>query len=383
MLVWLAPLFVFGLVIFVHELGHFLAAKAAGVYTPRFSIGFGPAIVRWRRGETEYRIGILPFGGYVRMASRLDEATAGLEGGGETAPDARASDPDAMVPFGPRPVPEHRWFESKQLGARLAIMLAGVTMNLLLGWVINIGLVKAYERDATTRVNQVLPGRPAAAAGLRPGDSIVAVNGRPVERWDSLVALVGRSTGVPVRLGVLRGASRLEIPVTPAPDSTLDRATGGVLRIGRIGAAPELDPTPVGWGRALRDGTGATVDMATLVVSSLGRIASRASVAELGGPVAIVQASSQAARQGWEVLLYLVSLLSVNLAVFNLLPIPILDGGHILVQLVEAARGRPLTDRAREYVLRFGLAVILLLFLTLTFNDIKRLIVGAAGSGPG
>src|SRR5829696_5900664 len=137
MLSILAPILVFGLVVFVHELGHFLAAKWLGVYAPRFSIGFGPALFRRRRGETEYILAAFPLGGYVRMASRHDETAAALEGGSEEAAKLAASDPrydpNAMIPFGPLPVPEHRWFESKPLPARLYILLAGVTMNILLG----------------------------------------------------------------------------------------------------------------------------------------------------------------------------------------------------------------------------------------------------------
>src|SRR5690242_13644328 len=133
MLAILAPILVFGLVIFVHELGHFLAAKAMGVYAPRFSIGFGPSLFRKRWGETEYILALLPLGGYVRMASRLDEDAAFLEGGAERAPVAtdRDYDPNAMIPFGPQPIPEHRLFESKALPARLLILFAGVTMNVV------------------------------------------------------------------------------------------------------------------------------------------------------------------------------------------------------------------------------------------------------------
>src|ERR687889_2553495 len=163
MLTWLAPLLVFGLVVFVHELGHFLAAKAMGVYAPRFSIGFGPALWRHRWGETEYVLALLPLGGYVRMASREDQATAFLEGGSEepqvsevggnavppmvAGPEnTRDWDPNAMKPFGPKPIPEHRWFESKRLAARLFILIAGVTMNGVLAVVLEIGTVAAYGR---------------------------------------------------------------------------------------------------------------------------------------------------------------------------------------------------------------------------------------------
>jgi membrane-associated protease RseP (regulator of RpoE activity) len=143
---WLAPIIVFGLVVFVHELGHFIAAKLTGVYAPRFSIGFGPSLWKRRFGETEYVLAALPLGGYVRMASREDEATAFLEGGSEnsaTTPGTAKDqyDPDAMIPFGPKPIPEARWFESKPLPARLFIMLAGVTMNALLAYFIYVGLL--------------------------------------------------------------------------------------------------------------------------------------------------------------------------------------------------------------------------------------------------
>lgn len=386
MLIWLAPVFVFGIVVFVHELGHFLAAKAFGVYAPRFSIGFGPAIAHWRRAETEYRIGILPLGGYVRMASRLDEAASSLEGGGEAGPppDGEDFDPNAMVPFGPRPVPENRWFESKSLGARLAIMVAGVTMNVLLGWAINVVLVKNYAREIIPRVSQVVAGKPAAVAGVQVGDSIVSVNGTAVRSWGDLVDRVSALPGRQVQLGLVRRGAPLTVTMTPAPDTATDPATGKVMTVGRVGIGPSVDSSAVPMGRALRDGTRATVGMATLVFTSLRELATRkASVSDLAGPVGIAQASVQAARQGADMIFFLVALLSINLAVFNLLPIPILDGGQIVVQLVEAARGEPLTDHAREIVARIGLAFILLLFLTVTFNDLKRLIVGVAGGHGG
>ncbi|HEX7942843.1 MAG TPA: site-2 protease family protein, partial [Gemmatimonadaceae bacterium] len=138
MLTLAAPILVFGLVIFVHEFGHFVAAKLTGVYAPRFSIGFGPALFRKRHGETEYVLAALPLGGYVRMASRHDAEAALLEGGSEEGsslkPGDPGYDPEAMMPFGPKPIPEHRWFESKSLPARLFIMVAGVVMNVVLAW---------------------------------------------------------------------------------------------------------------------------------------------------------------------------------------------------------------------------------------------------------
>src|SRR3954467_5288979 len=177
MLAILAPILVFGLVIFVHELGHFIAAKAVGVYAPRFSIGFGPSIFKFRRGETEYILAWLPLGGYVRMASRHDAETAFLEGGNEEST-ARAQDdpnydPDAMIPFGPKPVPEHRWFESKPLLARIFIMIAGVVMNAVLAIVVATGLVLRQGQNTLpiTVVGGVhaLPAAPELSQ-LHPGD---------------------------------------------------------------------------------------------------------------------------------------------------------------------------------------------------------------------
>jgi regulator of sigma E protease len=377
MLTWIAPIVVFGLVVFVHELGHFLAAKAFGVYAPRFSIGFGPALVKWRRGETEYKIAAFPLGGYVRMASRLDETSAVLEGG--TEEDAKLPkdyDPNAMIPFGPKPIPENRWFESKSLGARLVIMLAGVTMNLLFGWVINIGIATFYVDHLTTKVSDVVAGKPAQAAGFQKGDSIIAVNGATVTVWDSVYSRISRSAGQPMQFDVIRNGAPVALRVTPA-ETTVTAPDGKKERIGRIGLQASIVTTRAPFGEALKNGTIATEQMATLVFSALKGIATRETkMSELGGPIAIAQSSVQAAQAGINVFFALVALISINLAVFNLLPIPILDGGQIVVQVLESARGRPLSDRTREYVARAGLAFILLLFITVNFNDIRRLIVG-------
>ncbi len=185
MLAILAPVLVFGLVIFVHELGHFIAAKAVGVYAPRFSIGFGPPIFSFRRGETEYVLAWLPLGGYVRMASRHDAEAAFLEGGSEEE-SARAAtdpgyDPNAMIPFGPKPVPENRWFESKPLWARIVIMLAGVTMNTLLAIVVATVLFlqpRAAHRPHDSGRQGLSGGGAPELAQLQPGDTIRAVNGK-------------------------------------------------------------------------------------------------------------------------------------------------------------------------------------------------------------
>jgi regulator of sigma E protease len=469
----LSPIVVFGLVIFVHELGHFLAAKSVGVYTPRFSIGFGPALFRRRRGETEYILAAFPLGGYVRMASRHDEASAFLEGGSEEAarrPEGDSNyDPEAMIPFGPKPVPEHRWFESKPLWARLYILLAGVTMNILLGIVVAIGLAAHFGKvviptrvvgavrpihgqqilapavrpgDTILRVNgrdvqtwthavttiaeskdsvviatnrgvvnvplgespgagsgptvtprdvalamdyrlppvlgELLPGEAAARAGLRAGDSIVSVNGAPVGSWAEMVLMVARSAGEPLQFEVARRGSELRemVTVTPKAMDGVDPVTGERGPVGKIGAFQSdiSSREPVSAGEAVVLGLRTTWFMSTAIVGTVRDLVTRrVSMDQLGGPIAITRASVAAARSGLENFFYLIALLSVNVAILNLLPIPILDGGQVLINVVESARGKPLSAQTREYVLRFGLLFILLLFVLVMFNDIKAL----------
>jgi regulator of sigma E protease len=370
MLSWLAPILVFGLVVLVHEVGHFIAAKLVGVYAPRFSIGFGRALWRHRRGETEYVLGILPLGGYVRMASREDEAMAMIEGGGEhAAPQSKDWDPEAMQPFGPKPVPEHRWFESKPLAARLFIMVAGVAMNIVLALVINISIYATYPRmTATTVVDSVVANRPAQAAGLLSGDSVVAVDGKAVGSWSDLVTRIRSSVGVPLQLEVLRDGAPVVLRVTPV---AVIADSGSAETVGQIGMAPKSVQEPVTPGYAVREGWQTTVRMGGMVIGVVGGLLSgRVSVSQLGGPIAIAKTSVQAAQNGVEVLLGLIAFLSVNVAVLNMLPIPILDGGQILLNVIEAAKGSAFSTRTREYILRAGLLAIALLFALVMFNDL-------------
>jgi regulator of sigma E protease len=372
MLSWLAPVLVFGLVVLVHEVGHFLAAKLVGVYAPRFSIGFGKALWRRRRGETEYVLSLLPLGGYVRMASREDEAMAMIEGGGETAEQHGAEwDPEAMMPFGPKPVPPHRWFESKTLPARLLILIAGVTMNVVLALTINMALVGTNPRlHAVTAIDSVVSGRPASRAGLQRGDSIVAVNGVPAQSWSELQEIIRSSAGTPLRLDVHRGSAQLTITVTP--EMVSDTTDPGARRdVGQIGVLPKSVAEPRTLASAITDGWRLTWSMGGAVINVVGGLLSgKVSVSQLGGPIAIAKSSVQAAQSGWQVLFELIAFLSINVAVLNILPIPILDGGQILINVIEAAKGSAFSARTREYILRAGLLAIALLFALVMFNDL-------------
>ncbi|MGH7664584.1 MAG: RIP metalloprotease RseP [Gemmatimonadaceae bacterium] len=471
------PLFVFGIVVFVHELGHFLAAKLVGVYAPRFSIGFGPALWRRRRGETEYIIAALPLGGYVRMASRDDEATAFLEGGGEEKSAASSGaepgrptsgerdwDPEAMQPFGPQPIPEDRWFESKPLPARLFIMLAGVTMNVVLAIVVMIGVLAFYgERIIPTRVvgavnapvaapqlaerilpgdtvlavdgspvsswtafdeaivrgagstvsiatsrdtvdihvgsasglareelatalvphmppviGRVAPGSPASAAGIVDGDSVVAVGGMRVASWSEMVGVIERSPGERLSVSVVRRDSVRELTLRPESATVVDPMTGEEKIVGRIGVLVTVGFTeraPMEFGEAAAEGWRQSWAMSGAIIALLQDLfTGAASVTNLGGPILIATVSAEAARSGLETLLRLLALLSINIAIFNLLPIPVLDGGQIIINLVEAAKGSAFSRRSRELILRGGLFVIALIFVLIMWNDIARVL---------
>ena len=405
MLTWLAPLLVFGLVVFVHELGHFLAAKAVGVYAPRFSIGFGPALLRKRWGETEYVIAALPLGGYVRMASREDETMALLEGGGEAprhepgtvgandspklasehiAEGLRPEDYDenAMWPFGPKPVPEHRWFESKPLPARLLILIAGVTMNAVLTFTVATGMIAHYGTGYRPAViDSVVAEHPAARAGLQRGDSIVAVGTSPVTRWSEVVELVGGAPGRDITLDVQRAGAPVTVRLRPEPTVEQDIA-GRDVTVGRIGAVgtPTIIRQPVSVVEAATRGWTVTWAMAgTILTVVQGLFNGSVSPSNLGGPIAIAQTSVEAARGGLEQLLQLVAFISINIAIVNLLPIPILDGGQILLNVAESVKGRPFSAVARERIARVGLVAIGLLFVFVMFNDIKRLVITVFG----
>ena len=462
MLTLVAPILVFGLVIFVHELGHFVAAKLVGVYAPRFSIGFGPALFRKRRGETEYVLAVLPLGGYVRMASRHDAEAALLEGGNEESSSLKAGDagydPEAMMPFGPKPIPEHRWFESKSLAARLFIMIAGVVMNVVLAFVVFATLNATYgdqiipsrvigavrvppnvpalsqlqpgdtisvvngqpvrswndiaERISETSgdavlvrtnrgevrvpvganglspsdvvasldfyippvIGDVLPNSPAARAGLRAGDSIVSIGRQPLQRWGQLQERVGASAGVDLPFEVMRNGRLVALTLRPESTTVKDPVTKQSRSVGKIGAvgADVTAREPMSLGNSITAGARQTWVTATKIVEVVqGLVTGGVSPRQLGGPIAITRASVAAAESGLESLFMLIALLSVNVAVLNLLPIPILDGGQILLNIAEAAKGSPFSARTREYILRFGLVAILLIFALSTFNDVR------------
>lgn len=390
-LAWLAPLVVFGLVVFVHELGHFLAAKMMGVYAPVFAFGWGPRLWGFRRGETDYRISWFPVGGFVAMATRDSEGSA-IEG--NTSLEAEGDektiqghqkgfnpvpfDANALKPFGPRAIPRERWIESKSLGAKVFILSAGVIMNALLTLFVSIGSAWHYGRPYLPAVvDSVVAGRPAALGGMLAGDSVIAINGTAVSRWGDVVDRVTPAAGKTLSFDVVhKSGERATLSITPQGVEEKDPDTGAPITVGRVGIATprRVQRETIGLGTSIAEGWSNTVDMATGVVKVVGGLFSgQVSVKELGGPIRIAQVSVAAAKTGLENLVYLLAFLSINIAILNLIPLPLLDGGQIVLRIAEAVKGSEFSPRTQEYIARAGVLVILGTFILVMFNDIKAL----------
>lgn len=445
----LAAVIVLGVVIFVHELGHFLAAKAVGIGVPRFSIGFGsPTPLRFRRGETEYVVSWIPLGGYVKMATAEEDAGSAIEGGDATG------------------FPPHRLFENKPLWARVLVISAGVIMNVLLAWAIYAGvaatgtqlvdpvtrlaavdttglpseaepltrvpfgaeilringdtvtswndvqlrvldpgserlrfdfaggldpaivripgteaeararLAAAMHNLREARIGTVDPGSPAEAAGLAPGDLIVRVDADTVRFWDELTGLIRPRPAQAVVLTVVRGDSAREIPLTTAGVSERDPLSGETVQVGRLGvfvaeALREVEFTPLG---AVAEGwRQMTGGVRLVLVTVRGLVLGQVSPKELGGPIVIGQLSGRMARAGLLPFLNFMAFISINLAVFNLLPIPVLDGGHLVFLALEGVLGRPVPATWRLRLTQAGMLLLMMLVVLVVYNDLLRL----------
>lgn len=352
----LAFALVIGPLVFIHELGHYLAGRRCGVKAEAFSIGFGREIAGWtdRRG-TRWRLALLPLGGYVKFAG--DMSAAGR------------SDPDwLLLP------PEERaqTFQAKSVWQRAIIVAAGPAINFLLAILILTGFALAYG-DAQTPavVGQAMPGTAAAQAGLRPGDRIDALGGRHVDTFEDMVRYVKLRAGERVRIDYVRGGQANHVAAQIGTQEQRDRF-GNVYKVGLLGIAP-ANPVvrPVGLLEAPAVAVRRTGEIVEMMVETIGQIVSgRRSVRELGGPLAIAKVSGEQITLGWDAFVFLLALVSINLGFINLLPVPMLDGGHLLFYLIEAVRQKPVGAQAQEWAYRGGLAAVLALMMLVTFNDL-------------
>ncbi|ADU51124.1 membrane-associated zinc metalloprotease [Thermaerobacter marianensis DSM 12885] len=341
MVVW--TIAVFALLIVIHELGHFWAAKRSGVLVHEFALGFGPRLAYVRRGETEYSLRLLPLGGFVRMAG-MQPDEEGLED-----------------------VPPPRRFLGRPLGDRLKIIAAGPVMNVVLA-VVLFTLVFAVIGVPVARpvVGEVVAGYPAAEAGLRPGDRIVAIDGQPVESWEQVVEGIQGAGQRPVEITVRRGEATLTVRVTPRPDP---QRPG----VGVVGIRPQVETARTGVVEAVVRGAQATYQVAAGFVLALVHLITGQGGFDIIGPVGIGRQIGEAARVGLSQVVLLAAVLSANLALVNLLPIPALDGGRLLFLAVEAVRGRPV-DPEQENLIHFvGFALLMLLAIVITYRDLLRL----------
>lgn len=352
----LAFALVIGPLVFIHELGHYLAGRWCGVKAEAFSIGFGREIAGWtdRRG-TRWRLALLPLGGYVKFAG--DMSAAGR------------SDPDwLLLP------PEERTqtFQAKPVWQRAIIVAAGPAINFLLAILILTGFALAYG-DAQTPavVGQAMSGTAAAQAGLRPGDKIDALGGRHVDTFEDMVRYVKLRAGERVRIDYVRGGQANHVAAQIGTQEQRDRF-GNVYKVGLLGIAP-ANPVvrPVGLLEAPVVAVRRTGEIVEMMAETIGQIVSgRRSVRELGGPLAIAKVSGEQITLGWDAFVFLLALVSINLGFINLLPVPMLDGGHLLFYLIEAVRQKPVGAQAQEWAYRGGLAAVLALMMLVTFNDL-------------
>ncbi|MEK6201424.1 MAG: RIP metalloprotease RseP [Desulfobulbaceae bacterium] len=346
---------VLGLLIFVHELGHFLFAKLFKVKVLKFSLGFGPKIFGRTYGETEYLISAFPLGGYVKMF-------------GENPDEQDVVNDD-----------QHGSFAHKSVWKRFFIVLAGPVFNLLFALVLFCGLFVAIgvpDSQDTTTIGQVSEKSPAAEAGLMAGDTIEQINGRPVTGWLDILNSVKESGGESLTLQLKRGTEQIRVVVVPAIDSVKNvfgEVTEKRYMIGVV-KAEALVYEQVGVMKAIQAAGAQTWMYISLTVLGFVKIIQRViPMSELGGPILIAQLAGQQMAAGWIHLVYFMGLLSVNLGILNLLPIPVLDGGHLVFLGVEAVRRKPLSERVQIVAQQIGMLLLGSLMIFVFYNDLFRI----------
>ncbi|HIB61538.1 MAG TPA: RIP metalloprotease RseP [Candidatus Marinimicrobia bacterium] len=383
-----ATIIVLGVLVTVHELGHFFAARSVGVRVDRFSIGFPPrlftltsvdsgwlcSIFFYYRNEknkfvwgpvyekmvgskqragsnTEYCLSIIPLGGYVKMAGTIDESLDD---------NIKHTDDELM---------------SKTPLQQIWVMSAGVIMNVLLAFVLFSGIAKYMgipELSDEPVIAQLVPEMPAEAAGLQVGDRILALDNDTVEKWSDISKTIHAIPNTPILIKIQRGTLEFDIAMTTKYQLAV--IDGQVDTLGAIGIIQNYSYRPIGMAEAIKTGSIATVNGFGMIVMSIAMLVrGDASIKDIGGPIMIAQLAGEVARAGWIALLTFMALISCNLAFINILPIPGLDGGHILIIVIEGIIRRKLTVKTRMVIQQIGMAFLLLLIVTVIVNDISRL----------
>ncbi|MFZ2446428.1 MAG: RIP metalloprotease RseP [Syntrophobacteraceae bacterium] len=347
----LSTAIVLGVLIFVHELGHFLVAKRSGVTVLRFSLGFGPKIVAITRGGTEYRLSMIPLGGYVKM---LGEDT-----------DEELSEEQRAGAFSEQPVLK-----------RMAIVFAGPASNFLLAILIYTFLFAfAGIPERNAEIGSVNAGSPAEQAGLQAGDRVLSINGNPLSTWEELSETIEKQGENPLTLQLKRGERDITVTVTPTVNE-VKNIFGEMIKRPVIGitasekfTVKHVNPILAGY-YALSQ----TYNISKLFLLTVVKLVQRiVPLQTLGGPILIAQMAGQQAQEGILNLINFIALISINLAVLNLLPIPVLDGGHLFFFLIEAVVGKPLSVKKVELAQKVGMLALLSLMVLVFYNDLMRL----------
>lgn len=352
-------LIILTVLVFVHEMGHYLVARRNAVRVEVFSIGFGPEIFGWNaKNGTRWKISAIPLGGYVKMFGDADPTSSTSEGLDEMTEEEKKDS-----------------FHFKTLGQRSAIVAAGPAANFLFAIVLlAILYVFAGQPYTPATIDEIVPGSAAEAAGFEVGDLVTEIDGTDIDRFEQMAQIVGGSAGRTLEMVVDRGGASVTLQVTPKVIVQKDR-WGGEIRIGRLGVRNtqvkriQRDPASAVWY--------ATLETWNLTVETLKAVtqifSGNRSTDELGGPVRIAQMSGDVVQLGIGTTLWFMAVLSVNLGLINLFPIPVLDGGHLVFYAYEAVFRRPMNERLRDYASMAGLTLVVGLMIFLTWNDIARL----------
>ncbi|MEP4033282.1 RIP metalloprotease RseP [Roseibium polysiphoniae] len=357
-------LFVLTIVVFFHELGHFLVARWCGVNVDAFSVGFGREIFGWNDSKgTRWKLSMIPLGGYVKFAG--DENAASVPDRERVAAMSEAERAGAFV--------------AKPVWQRAAVVAAGPIANFILAVVIFAAIFIAFGKIVTSPVVEtVQPGSAAEVGGLMPEDLILSVDGREISTFSDLQRIVSVSADVPLLLEVERGSSVVTLTVTPQYRELTDRF-GNVQRLGLLGVSRSPKPEDLiqqtyGPVEAVAEGTRETIYIAGRTLDYLwGVLSGREAADQLGGPIRVAQVSGQVATQGIIPLLSLAAVLSISIGLLNLMPIPMLDGGHLVYYFAEAVRGKPLSEGVQDIGFRIGIGIVLLLMVFATWNDVMHL----------
>jgi len=350
-------LFAFGMVIFFHEFGHFIVAKKTGVKVEQFSFGFGKEIFGFQIGETRYTVNWVPLGGYIRMAGEFPEEYKGpvLEGKGETEKDN---------------VDHSRDFMAKPWYHRILIAFAGPFMNYVLAVVIFFGMLLIWGQQIQinkTEVGEVIPGLPAEKAGMRVGDTILEVEGIKVDNFMALAMKIHGRADQKTEIVVDRAGRTMTFNIVPRLDEKMNVGLIGIRQ-----AKPVTTRKKVGVFSAAKKAVWQCWNISAFTLAYLGDKIIKRQAPDVAGPIGITQVIVKAVQAGWEDFMYLIAMISVAIGLFNLFPIPLLDGGHVVYYLVEGIRGKPLSQAIMGRANMVGMALLLSLLVFATINDIQR-----------